>query len=223
MDQLNKKKGTAAIIGIASSLYMALAYITGIIIFIAVLKYPSITDDMDKVKILVDMKAMVFSTNLLMYVLFGPVLVLFILYLRSKLSDDKSVLAGFSSVIGYIWAGSLTASGMIANGAIEPVIKLFHVDPDQAVHLWRMFDTVSLSIGNGNGEILGGLMTLGFGMAMVKDRQFSMGLGIFGIVIGVIGVFSLIPGLVDLAVIFGLLQLVWFVLVGFSSLKKRNQ
>ncbi|MBB6479868.1 hypothetical protein [Spirochaeta isovalerica] len=223
MDHLKNKKGTAGLIGIGSSLYMALAYITGIIIFIAVLKYPSITEDMDKVRILVDMKTMVFSTNLLMYVLFGPILVLFILYLRSKLSDDKSVLVGFSSVVGYIWAGSLTASGMIANGAIEPIIKLFQVDPDQAVFLWRMFDTVSLSIGNGNGEILGGLMTLGFGMAMVKDPHLSRGLGIFGIIIGLIGVISLIPGLVDLAVIFGLMQLVWFVLTGFSSLKKSDK
>ena len=75
-----------------------------------------------------------------------------------------------------------------------------------------------MSIGNGNGEILGGLMTLGFGIAMLKDTHFSRGLGVFGIIVGAFGIVSLIPALVDLAVVFGILQLVWFVLTGFSSI-----
>jgi len=205
-------------IGIASSVYMAVAYITGILIFIVVLKYPQITEDLDKVKLLVEMKSMMFVSNLIMYVVFGPVLILFILFLVSLLDNRQTVLVKFSAIIGYIWAGSLTASGMIANGAIEPITRLFSDNPEQAVYLWQMLDTVSLSIGNGNGEILGGLMTLGFGIAIMQNEHLSRRLGVFGIIVGFIGILSLIPPLADLAVIFGILQLGWFVLTGFSSI-----
>ena len=205
-------------IGIATSVYMALAYITGILIFIVVLKYPQITKDLDKVKILVEMKSMMFVSNLIMYVVFGPVLILFILFLVSLLDNRQTVLVKFSAIIGYIWAGSLTASGMIANGAIEPITRHFSDNPEQAVYLWQMLDTVSLSIGNGNGEILDGLMTLGFGIAILQNEHLSRGLGVFGIMVGFIGILSLIPPLAGLAVIFGILQLGWFVLTGFSSI-----
>ena len=205
-------------IGIGSSVYMAVAYITGILIFIVVLKYPQITEDLDKVKLLVEMKSMMFVSNLIMYVVFGPVLILFILFLVSLLDNRQTVLVKFSAIIGYIWAGSLTASGMIANGAIEPITRHFSDNPEQAVYLWQMLDTVSLSIGNGNGEILGGLMTLGFGIAIMQNEHLSRGLGAFGIIVGFIGILSLIPPLADLAVIFGILQLGWFVLTGFSSI-----
>jgi len=205
-------------IGIATSVYMALAYITGILIFIVVLKYPQITEDLDKVKLIVEMKSMMFVSNLIMYVVFGPVLILFILFLVSLLDNRQTVLVKFSAIIGYIWAGSLTASGMIANGAIEPITRHFSDNPEQAVYLWQMLDTVSLSIGNGNGEILGGLMTLGFGIAIMQNEHLSRRLGVFGIIVGFIGILSLIPPLADLAVIFGILQLGWFVLTGFSSI-----
>jgi len=205
-------------IGIGSSVYMAVAYITGILIFVVVLKYPQITEDLDKVKLIVEMKSMMFVSNLIMYVVFGPVLILFILFLVSLLDNRQTVLVKFSAIIGYIWAGSLTASGMIANGAIEPITRLFSDNPEQAVYLWQMLDTVSLSIGNGNGEILGGLMTLGFGIAIMQNEHLSRRLGVFGIIVGFIGILSLIPPLADLAVIFGILQLGWFVLTGFSSI-----
>jgi len=205
-------------IGICSSVYMAVAYITGILIFVVVLKYPQITEDLDKVKLIVEMKSMMFVSNLIMYVVFGPVLILFILFLVSLLDNRQTVLVKFSAIIGYIWAGSLTASGMIANGAIEPITRHFSDNPEQAVYLWQMLDTVSLSIGNGNGEILGGLMTLGFGIAIMQNEHLSRRLGVFGIIVGFIGILSLIPPLADLAVIFGILQLGWFVLTGFSSI-----
>jgi hypothetical protein len=223
MNRNNVLKGSKSLVGIASSMYMALSYLIGIIIFIIVLRYPEITEEIDKVMIIIEMKSMVFFTNLIMYVLFGPVLILFILFLESMLDNSRTMLVKFSAIIGYIWAGSLTASGMIANGAIEPITRLFSDNPEQAIYLWQMLDTVSMSIGNGNGEILGGIMTLGFGIAIMKDAHLSRGLGVFGIIVGSIGIISLIPTLAGLAVVFGILQLIWFVLTGFSSIRIKQE
>lgn len=193
-----------------SSLYMAVAYLTGIIIYVLILRYPSIENPMDKLQIVLAMKSTTFITNLIMYVLFGPVLILFILSLN-RVIQRESIILKFSSIIGYIWAGSLTASGMISNGIIEPVSNLYNLDPELALRIWEIGDTISQGIGNGNGEILGGIMTLGISLVIGKK------LGIFGTIIGIIGIATTVPILTDLTALFGILQLVWFILVGFSS------
>lgn len=193
-----------------SSLYMAVAYLTGIIIYVLILRYPSIENPMDKLQIVLAMKSTTFITNLIMYVLFGPVLILFILSLN-RVIQRETIILKFSSIIGYIWAGSLTASGMISNGIIEPVSNLYNLDPELALRIWEIGDIISQGIGNGNGEILGGIMTLGISLVIGKK------LGVFGTIIGIIGITTTVPILTDLTALFGILQLVWFILVGFSS------
>ena len=73
-----------------AALYMAAAYITGLVLFIAVLDYPSITDPAQKVALLVEKQMVIFSTNLLMYVFFGVFLIVlslaFYRYIVSGLS-----------------------------------------------------------------------------------------------------------------------------------------
>lgn len=208
--------------GAASALYMAAAYFVGILIFLFILRYPQITSVEEKLRIVVEMRSVIFLTNLLMYVFFGPVLVLFILTLSSPLKRSAPLLVNFSAVIGFIWAGSLTASGMIANAALEPVINLHAANPAEAVLFWQMIETVTTGIGNGNGEILGGVMTLGFGIAMIKTALFRKALAVFTTVVGLIGIVSAIPGLTDLVGLFGLLQLLWFLFVGAALFKKER-
>ncbi len=98
-----------------AALYMALAHLIGIVIFLCVLDYTSITDPAQKVALLVEMQMITFSTNLLMYVFFGVFLIVLSLALYDRL---KSAMMQVASVIGFIWAGSLIASGMVANAGI---------------------------------------------------------------------------------------------------------
>lgn len=202
-------KNSKAILKV-SSLYMATAYLTGIIIYVVILKYPYIDSSLEKLKVIFDMKGIYFLTNTIMYVLFGPALILFILTLNLRLVN-KPLLLKFSSITGYIWAGSLVASGMISNGAILPIAKLYNSNPELATRLWEVIDTIAQGIGNGYGEILGGIMTLGISIVIGKK------LGTYGTIVGIIGIATIVPVLTDLTALFGILQLVWFILVGFSS------
>ena len=68
-----------------AALYMALAHLIGIIIFIVILDYISITDLAQKVAMNVDNQTVVFSTNLLMYVFFGFFLIVLSLALYDRL------------------------------------------------------------------------------------------------------------------------------------------
>jgi hypothetical protein len=156
-----------------AALYMAAAYLIGMVIFLAVLDYPSITDMSQKVTLLVEKQAVWFSTNLLMYVFFGIFLVVLSLALYDRV---KTPMMQVAAAIGMIWAGSLIASGMVANAGIAPVVALYATDPAQAALTWQGIETVANGLGNANGEILGGLYDAAGQPGRAADRQAPQGL-----------------------------------------------
>lgn len=212
MKTLQKFGGLAA-------LYLAAAYLVGIVLFLVVLDYPSITEPAQKVALLVDMQMVTFVTNLVMYVFFGVILVILALALYDRLKSGAAALAQVATVIGVIWAGSLVASGMIANAGIAPVVALYAEDPSQAALTWLGIETVANGIGNGNGEILGGLWTLLISWAALRAGGLPKVLNYLGLLVGVVGILSLFPGLTDLTGLFGISQLIWFVWLGIVLLR----
>ena len=206
-------------IGGLAALYLAAAYLVGIVIFLVVLDYPSITDPAQKVALLVEMQMVTFVTNLLMFVFFGVILVILALALYDRLKTGAAALVQVATVIGVIWAGSLVASGMIANAGIAPVVALYAEDPSQAALTWLGIESVANGIGNGNGEILGGLWTLLISWAALRTGGLPKGLNFLGLLVGVVGILSLAPGLTDLTGLFGISQLIWFIWLGIVLLR----
>jgi hypothetical protein len=194
-----------------SALYLALAYLIGMFLFIVVLDYPAITDPAQKVSLIVDKQMVFFSTNLLMYVFFGIFLIVLSLVLYDRLQTGSPAIARVAAAIGIIWAGSLIASGMVSNAGIDPVVALYARDSAQASMVWQGIETVSNGLGNGNGEILGGFMTLLFSLAAMRAGGLPKILNILGLLVGAVGIISIIPVLSNLNVIFGLGQVIWFV------------
>jgi hypothetical protein len=180
-----------------------------------VLDYPSIADPAQKAALLVEMQTVVFATNLLMYVFFGVVLIVLALALYDRLRAGAPALMQVATALAIIWAGSLIASGMVANAGIAPVVALYATDPGQAALTWQAIETVANGLGNGNGEILGGLWALLVSLAALRAGGLIRGLNILGVWVGAVGILSLIPGLTDLLVgVFGLSQIIWFVWLG---------
>jgi len=212
MNNLQKLGGIAA-------LYMATAYLVGIILFLFVLDYPNIVDPAQKVALLVDKQMLIYSTNLMMYVIFGVFLIVLTLALYERLKVDAPAIMQVATVIGIIWAGSLIASGMVANAGIAPVIALYDKDPAQAALTWLEFETVASGLGNGNGEILGGLMTLLISLSALQTGGLPRSLNYLGVVVGLAGIISTIPGLSDLTGIFGMSQIVWFIWLAIILLR----
>jgi len=204
-----------------SALYLAAAYLIGMVLFLVVLNYPGITDPYQKVALLVAKPMVIFSTNLLMYVFFGLVLIVLLLALYDRLKSGAPAIMQAATVIGLIWAGSLIASGMISNAGIAPVVALHAIDPAQAALIWQGIETVASGLGNGNGEILGGLWTLLVSVAALRAGGLPRGLNILGVVVGAVGIVSVAPGLTDLTGIFGLSQLIWFVWLGIVLLRSQ--
>ena len=210
MKNLQKFGGIAAF-------YLAAAYMIGITIFIVVLDYPSITDPAQKLTVLVKYQMVIFMTNLLMYVFFGIFLVVLSLVLHERMKAGMTSLVQVATVIGIIWAGSLVASGMVSNAGIIPTIALHAKDPGQAALFWQGIETVSSGLGNGNGEILGGVWTLLVSWAALKTGGLPKGLTILGLLVGTVGLASLF--LADLTGLFGISQMVWFIWLGIVLLR----
>lgn len=213
MKALQKSGGFAA-------LYMAVAYLIGMITFIVILDYVSMTDPAQKVALLVDKQMVTFLANLLMYVFFGVFLIVLSLALYDRLKPGAPALMQVATALGIIWAGSLIAGGMVANAGIAPVVALYAQDPAQAALTWQGIEAVANGLGNANGEILGGLWTLLVSLAALRAGGLPKGLNLLGLVVGAVGIISIIPGLTDLLTgVFGLSQIIWFVWLGIVLLR----
>lgn len=206
-------------IGGFAALYMAVAYLIGIVLFLVVLDYPSITDPAQKAGLLVEKGMVIFSTNLLMYVFFGIFLVVLSLALYDRLKSGAPAMMQVATALGLIWAGSLIASGMIANAGIAPVVALYAKDSAQAALTWQGIETVANGLGFAYGEILGGLVALLVSLAALRARGLPKGLNFLGLLIGVVGIITIFPGLADLVGVYGLIKIIWFVWLGIVLLR----
>jgi hypothetical protein len=206
-------------VGGLSALYLAVAYVIGIALFLVVLDYPSITDPAQKVALVVEKQMVMYVTNLVMYILFGVLLAVLTLALYDRLKAGAPALMQVAAIMGIIWAGSLIASGMVSNAGLTPVAALYATDPAQAAMSWLSIETVANGIGNGNGEILGGLLTLLVSWAALRAGGLPKALNFLGLLVGTVGILSIAPGLTDLTGLFGIAQIIWFVWLGIILLR----
>ncbi|MCK6581528.1 MAG: DUF4386 domain-containing protein [Anaerolineales bacterium] len=211
MRTLQKSGGIAA-------LYMAISHLIGIVIFLVILDYLSITDPAQKLALNVEKQSVIFSANLLMYVFFGFALIVLSLALYDRIKSGASALMQVATVIGIIWAGSLIASGMVANAGLATVVALHSKDPAQAVLTFQSVESVANGLGNANGEILGGVWTLLVSIGALRSGGLPKGLNILGLFVGAVGIITIIPALTGFTGVFGLGQIIWFIWLGIVLL-----
>jgi hypothetical protein len=84
---------------------------------------------------------------------------------------------------------------------------------------WQGIEIVASGLGNGNGEILGGLWVLLVSLAALRPGGLPKGLNVLGVLVGVVGILSVLPGLTGLTGVFGLSQIIWFVWLGIVLLR----
>lgn len=212
MKSLQKSGGIAA-------LYMAISHLIGIVLFLVVLEYLSISDPLQKVTLNVEKHMLIFSTNLLMYVFFGFALIVLSLALYDRLKSASPALMQVATAIGITWAGSLIASGMVANAGLMTVVGQYATDPAQAALTWQGIEAVANGLGNANGEILGGMWVLLVSLAAQRTGGLPKWLNRLGRLVGTVGVLTIIPVLNEMTGVFGLGQIIWFVWLGIVLLR----
>ena len=116
-------------VGGLAALYLALAYVVAMPYFLLFVKYPGVTDPVEKVALLVGNHDSMRVMYLITYVIFGLVLAVVALALYARLKDGAPTLMQAATAVGLIWAVVLVASGMIFNAGMAAVVGLHATSP----------------------------------------------------------------------------------------------
>ncbi len=212
MKNLQKMGGVAA-------LYEAAAYIVGIVGFLFVVDVSGVADPLQKVALMVDNLAFLYTMHLIVYVVWAVSLVVLALALYERLKAGSPAMVQTATVFGMIWATVIITSGTIYNSGMENVVDLYGKDPAQAATVWLAIDSVLGGLG-GSTEILGGIWILLLSWAALRGGGLPRALNYLGVLIGVAGIISVVPALAELFIyIFALGQIVWFVWLGIVMLR----
>lgn len=210
--QLQKWGGVAA-------LYEALAYVIGIVGFVLVVNISEIADPLQKVVAIAENQGLLSLLHLIVYVVWGAVLVVLSLALHERLAGGSSALVRTATAFGLIWAGLVIASGMIYNIGMETVVALNAADPAQAATVWLAIEAVFTGLGGGV-EVVGGIWVLLLSWAALRNGGLPRPLNYFGLLVSAAGLVTVVPALGEIgAMAFGLSQIVWFAWLGIALLR----
>jgi len=214
MVNLQKAGGIAA-------LFETLAYIVGFGVM-ATLLNPGNAEgwsSAQKLDFVLERKALFQTWTIFIYVAFGIALVVLTVALHDRLKDKAHDLMRIATPFGLIWAGLVIASGMVASVGLEAVAAIHPRDVTQATSMWVAISAIQNGLGGGV-EIVGGVWVLLISAASFQSAAFPKVLGYLGIVVGLSGVLTVVPMLKDLAMLFGVSQILWFAWIGIVMLRR---
>jgi len=215
MIKLRKMGGIAA-------LYLAAAYVVGMVGFLLVVDVSGVVDPVKKVALMMDNQAFLYIMHLIIYVVWAVFLVILALALYERLKAGSPAIVQTATVFGMIWATVIIASGMIHNIGMLNVVDLYSKDPAQAAMVWLAIDSVFEGLGGSN-EVLGGIWILLISWAALRTRGLPRVLNYLGVAIGAAGIISVVPALAELFIyIYALGQIVWFVWLGIVMLRGKT-
>ena len=210
-------------VGGAAALYLALALIAAMPYFLLVVDYPSATTAADKVALVVAHYGSLYAVYLASYVLFGFAVAVLALALHDRLDGHASFAVRIATAVGFLWSAALVFSGMVTTYGMTTIVDLHKTDGAAAVRAWQAIEPVALALGGAGGEVLGGLWVLLLSLVALRTSAFPKAVVWLGLVIGVVGLISVVPPLANAAIAFGLLQIFWFLSIGWILLKTRQR
>ena len=204
--------------GAIGALTAAATFVFGIALFVTSLSDYVDATAAESVEFLVGHQSTLFVWYLVIFLVFGVAIIPLARALHRRLADISPQLADIGTVFAYIWAGLMFATGMISNIGIAAVADLAESDPEAAEALWLSIATVTDGLGGGN-ELVGAMWILLVSLAAWGSGRLPTGLNVLGIISAVAGLVTLVPGLSDVGMIFGLGSIAWFAWTGVVLLR----
>jgi hypothetical protein len=212
MKSLQKLGGIAA-------LYEAIAYIVGMIGFLAVVNVSSVADPVQQVALMADNQSFLYIMHLLIYGVWGIFMVVLSLALYERLKSDSPAIVQIATIFGIFWGCVIIIAGMIHNIGMQNVVDLYGKDPTQAGTVWLTIHSVFAGFGGAN-EVIGGIWISLLSWAALRTGALSKALNYLGVVVGVAGIISIVPAVAELFItIFALGQILWFIWLGVVLLR----
>ncbi|MEO1168853.1 MAG: hypothetical protein AAFW97_09120 [Pseudomonadota bacterium] len=208
-------------LGGLAALFNAAAYLFGFAIFFAVLDRGGYEGLGGNLAFALDNQAVMSLAMVALYLAFGVALTILVVTLHRYLHQDPGtdLAMQIATAFGLIWAGLVLASGMIGLVGLQTVASIATNDADAAAIVWSAVSIVQSALGGGI-EIVGGLWMLLISIVGLQSGLLPRWLNWPGIVVALAGIATLVPGLGDLAALFGLGQIIRFAMLGMLMLRR---
>ncbi|MCU0503524.1 MAG: DUF4386 family protein [Anaerolineae bacterium] len=213
MSSMQKAGGLAALLH-------AVAYVVGMIVGLTLI-FPLLDAAPDRyLRFLSGNQALVYVWNLISYWGSAITVVIMVLALYERLKTNAPALAQTAAAFGLIWAGLIIASGNLMLHDVGVLAELYNQNPAQALTAWTALQPVEVGITSGN-ELVGSFWVLLLSVAALRTGQLSRALNWFGLIVGVVGMLTIVPALYgSLAMAFGPGMIVWSMWVGIVLLRR---
>ncbi|WP_147361072.1 hypothetical protein [Colwellia sp. RSH04] len=201
---------------------MPLCYIGMFLVFGIFLTFPQSDHVVDKVSYIVSQQSLLSLGYIIGYLLFGSLLLVSVQATHSRLKAESHHLLNVASAFGLIWVVLMMCSGMIALVGMNTMVKLFLQGSPHAEMLFVAYSTVVDSLGGGI-EFVGGMWVFILSLYGLKTLQIAKPLSFFGLLVGLLGICTLMQTIPGIKEAFGLCQIIWFICMGFFLLKNNVQ
>ena len=152
------------------------------------------------------------------YLLFGVLLAILLQALRQALPDSQSAIAGLAERFGNVWLVLMLASGMVALISMNMTLRLLDASTEQALALYNTGNLLTNALGGGI-ELVGGLWALLLSIAGLQQQRLTKALHVLGLIVGSLGILTVLHTVPYLKDAFGITQLIWLIWLGVSLLR----
>jgi hypothetical protein len=222
MDQ--QRKNLLQKVGGFAAIFHAVAYVVGIGLALTLIAPVLNADAAGYLARMVSLKTVMYLWIFICYSLVSVALVVCVLALYERMKSDSPILMSLASLFGIIWAGLILASGNLMLHDFGYLADLYRADPASAQTVWMALRPVEDGIVSGN-EMVGSLWILLLSIAALKNRRLPRALSVFGVVIAVAGLSTLIPAVMEATqdMIFGLGSIAWSAWLGVVLLRQKSE
>lgn len=159
-----------------------------------------------------------YAVYFVVYAAFGFALVPMTVGFYEQQKQHQPYLAKATAIFGILWVAFVVATSFVYTVGMTHSIKLAETNIDKAADLWFTCLVIVESLGGGN-EIVGGIWIGLFSLTANRFALTSKSLAILGIIVGIAGLFTILPQ-EEPKMVFGLCLLIWFIWLGFAQIKQ---
>lgn len=214
--KLQKLAGLAALYSAASFIILFAVVAT---LFAPAELGPAATHAAERVAFMAAHREISMAVNLIGYIFFGAAMNILSFGLYERFRGGAPIASQIALGFGLIWSGLVFASGMVANIGLQLLSDLQANDPATASIVFHAYRLVVNGLGGGN-EIVGGLWLLCIGFAMKGRPDIPAIAAWLTMLIGFSGIATTFPPLAELATLFGIGLIVWYLWIALTLLRR---
>ncbi len=213
--------------GGVAAITQALSYIVGFVLFFGILDASDQDSPVKYLAFVIQNRDVYFLGYVIIGVLFSFALLVLVQAVYARFKAVSPELMTFTAIVGYLWAFIVLSSSLVFLTSLSALAKFYELDPEQALIISRTVTIVVDALGGGI-ELVGAVWMLAISYVGLRNKLLWAPLHYWGALVGLSGMLTLFSGLSFLSAnpffevttaIFGLGQILWFLVLGVAMIR----